>query len=101
MGYETDSANLEGVASRLRNGASSLESGAGAPPPPAEAGLVTSAVNGLVGALTAALAGVVEGIGAAGDAVATNRDSYVSAEQDAANRMPELGPRQAGEDRCR
>lgn len=88
MGYEADKANLEGVAGRLRSGASSLESGAGAPPPPADAGVVTGAVNGLVGALTTSLAGVVEGIGAAGDAVATSRDSYAGAEQDASNRMP-------------
>lgn len=81
-GYKADPGSLDGIASKLRNGANSLEEGAGSPPPPPSAGEISGVISGLVGALSTSLAGVVEGCGAAGDAVASGREAYETAEQD-------------------
>ncbi|WP_020669574.1 hypothetical protein [Amycolatopsis nigrescens] len=89
-GYGVNPGDMEALASRLRNGAADLEAGAGAPPPPAEAGEVTGAISGLVGALCTSMAGVVEGVGAAGDAVATSREVYENAEHDAGGQVPQI-----------
>ncbi|MBB3662884.1 MULTISPECIES: hypothetical protein [Prauserella salsuginis group] len=81
-GYGAGTGSLDGIASKLRNGASSLEQAAGQRPPAPNAGEISGVVQGLVGALSTSLAGVVEGCGAAGDAVASGRDAYEKAEQD-------------------
>lgn len=91
-GYGVDLAALEGLASRLRDGADDLESGASLPPPP-EAGEITDVVEGLVAALSVSLAGVVEGIGAIGDSVVSSRDIYGAVEQDSRNQIGHAGPR--------
>lgn len=93
MGYEVDPGDMEALASRLRRGSADLEGGAGAPPPPVDAGEMTAAIRGLVGAMSASLAGVVEGVGAAGDAVVTARDSYETAEDDAGQQVTSSGSR--------
>lgn len=92
-GYGVGPGALDGLASRLRNGASDLEGGASKPPPSPEAGEITTVVTGLVGALSTSLAGVVEGVGAAGDALITSRDAYETAEQDARADVEKAGPR--------
>lgn len=75
-GFRADSATLDGVAAKLRDASSSLEGGASAPPAP-DAGAVTAAVNAVLSLHAESVAGVVEGVGAAGDTVAANRDTYL------------------------
>ncbi|OLT38729.1 hypothetical protein BJF85_08605 [Saccharomonospora sp. CUA-673] len=81
-GYGVERDDLGGIARQLRSGATSLEEAAGDPPGAPEAGEITDVVQGLVGALSTSLAGVVEGCGAAGDAVESGRQAYETAEQD-------------------
>lgn len=88
IGYRTDTEQMHALASKLRGASSDLESGAADPPPPVQAGEVTEAINGFVGAMTSSLAGIVEGIGAAGDAVISGKDAYLQAEEDAKAHMP-------------
>lgn len=79
-GFRADPATLDGVAGALRGASGDLEAGASAPPAP-EAGACTAAVNAVLSLLTESVAGVVEGVGAAGDAVAENRDAYVETDE--------------------
>lgn len=91
-GYGVDLAALEGLGGRLRHGAEDLESGASLPPTP-EAGEITDVVESLVAALSVSLAGVVEGVGAVGDSVASSRDVYGAVEQDSRNQIGDAGSR--------
>lgn len=79
-GFRADPATLESVASKLRGASSNLEGGASAPPAP-QVGACTAAVNAVLSLLSESVAGVVEGVGAAGDAVDRSRDRYVEADQ--------------------
>lgn len=88
MGYRAGSEEMQAVASKLRGASSTLEDGAADPPPPVQAGEVTDAISGFLGAMTSSLAGIVEGIGAAGDAVVSGKDAYLQAEDDAKAQMP-------------
>lgn len=88
MGYHVDSEQLEAIADKLRGASAELEEGTASPPPPVQAGEVTEAIQSFVGAMTASLAGIVEGVGAAGDAVISGKDAYLQAEDDAQAQMP-------------
>lgn len=88
MGYHYGSEELQSLAGKLRGASSDLEKGASAAPPPVEAGEVTGAISGFVGAMTSSLAGIVEGVGAAGDAVVSGKDIYGQGEEDAKADMP-------------
>lgn len=79
-GFRADPATLDGVASTLRGASADLE-GSGSPPPAAEAGACTAAVNAVLSLLSESVAGVVEGVGAAGDAVAESSARYVETDE--------------------
>lgn len=79
-GFRADPATLESVASKLRGASSDLEGGA-SPPPAPEVGACTAAVSAVLSLLTESVAGVVEGVGAAGDAVAKSNERYVETDE--------------------
>lgn len=90
-GYDVNTGDLSGLASKLRGGANTLEEAAGKPPGAPDAGDITGVVQGLVGALSTSLAGVVEGCGAAGDAVESGREAYEEAEQNSRRDVVDAG----------
>ncbi|MQA86714.1 MAG: hypothetical protein GEV03_19295 [Streptosporangiales bacterium] len=85
-GFRADPATLQDVAGRLHRAADDLEGGA-SPPPPPEAGAVTAAVNAVLSLQAESLAGVVDGLGASGNAVSANRDAYVNTDQNQAGSL--------------
>lgn len=87
-GHTDDPEQLQAIAHKLRGASGELESGADKPPPPVEAGEVTDAIQGFVGAMASSLAGIVEGVGAAGDAVVSGKDAYVQSDEDAKAQLP-------------
>lgn len=92
-GYYADPASLAAVASRLRGASASLE-GAASPPPPPEAGACTALVAAVLAQLTDSLGGVVEGLGAAGDAVAESDGVYAETDKAEADSLNSVyGPR--------
>lgn len=89
--FRADPATLEGVAGKLRRASSALEGGASAPPAP-EAGACSAAVNAVLSLLSESVAGVVEGVGAAGDTVAKSRDVYVDTDRSQAGSLASTYP---------
>lgn len=74
-GFRAGQPALEGIASKLRDGSTGLE-GTVVPPPPPEVGDCTAAVSAVLALLTDSIGGVVEGLGAVGDAVARSGVQY-------------------------
>ncbi|MHA6797917.1 hypothetical protein [Bounagaea algeriensis] len=81
---------LDGIASKLRNGGSQLEDGASAPPAP-DVGMSTQAVAAALAMLTSSTAGISEGLGAVGDAVQSSRDVYQETDQTSAENLHNTG----------
>ncbi|MCA1675230.1 MAG: hypothetical protein LC799_24570, partial [Actinobacteria bacterium] len=77
---DADLATLEQITNRLRSAATSLDAGS-APPEPPEAGACTAAVSAVLAFLTDSAAGVGEGVGAAGNAVAESYTLYMETDQ--------------------
>lgn len=80
MGTEADPVLMQSVAERLQNAATDLENGETVPELP-ELGAATGAVAGALAVLTDSTAGVVEGFGALGNAVAHSGQEYQSNDQ--------------------
>jgi hypothetical protein len=78
--FKADLEVLDGVAQRLWTGSAGLEGGA-APPPAPEAGAVTGPIAATLSVLSQSLAGVVEGLAAAGDAVTETRGVYAEVDR--------------------
>lgn len=76
-GFHVQPAALEDLAGGLRDGSEALESST-SPPPAPEVGACTAPVAAVLGLLTESAAGVVEGVGAAGDAVADSAALYAA-----------------------
>jgi len=74
-GFRAGQPALEGIASKLRTGSTSLE-GTAAPPPAPEVGACTAAVSAVLALLTDSIGGVVEGLDAVGDAVTRSGAVY-------------------------
>lgn len=89
--FYVEPGELDGVARRLRSGSDSLE-GASSPPPAPEAGDCTAPIAAVLAYLTESTAGVVEGVGAAGDAVAECNSDYLEADRNEAEAMSWTGP---------
>lgn len=85
-GTHADLDELGGLASKLRNAGSGLD-GSAAPPPAPDVGVATEAVAAAMALLTSSAAGIAEGVGAAGDAVAQGRDLYDETEQSNADML--------------
>lgn len=83
---------LDTIASKLRSGGAQLEDGASAPPAP-DVGMSTQAVAAALAMLTSSTAGISEGLGAVGDAVASGRDLYEEMDQSSAEDLHNTGPR--------
>lgn len=83
---DADLATLEQIANRLRRSATALDATA-APPEPPEAGACTAAVSAVLAFLTDSAAGVCEGAGAAGDAVAESHTLYAETDQNEAHSL--------------
>ncbi len=75
MGTDAHLGEMEGLASKLRNGGTELDD-AGAPPPAPEVGVSSQAVAAAMAMLASSVAGVSEGMGIVGDAVQSGRDLY-------------------------
>lgn len=85
-GTHVDPDELTGLAGKLRNAATSLDE-APSPPPAPDVGEATEAVAGALALLTSSTAGIVEGLGATGDAVAEGRDLYEETDHSNAERF--------------
>lgn len=92
MGYEVTPPEFDAIASKLRGSANDLD-GAASTPPVVDGGEVSSLIDGMLELHTESLAGIAEGVGAAGDGVAADRDAYVKAEHEARDGMPGNGGR--------
>lgn len=87
---------LEALASRLRNASADMDSNATAPPD-VQAGVVTGAVTGALALLMDGLGNISTGIAAVGDATASSKALYVETDYEEATRLKadELNAEQA------
>ncbi|MQA11814.1 MAG: hypothetical protein GEU98_25355 [Pseudonocardiaceae bacterium] len=90
-GYEAGSAALEGIAGKLRSGADEVE-GVALPRSAPDAGACTGAVAAALSFLAESAAGISEGLQVAATAVVDSNESYMSAEQRAADDLSPHGP---------
>lgn len=74
-GTEAHLEELSALAARLRSGAEALD-GIAPPPPAPQAGTPSEAITGAVSMLALSAAGVVDGMNAIADEVASGRDVY-------------------------
>ncbi len=92
MGTDAHLDELTGLANRLRDAGTQMESVPAAPSAP-QVGASTQAVAGALAMLASSAAGVSEGMVAIGDAVQSGRDLYQETDDTNAEDLNNSGPR--------
>lgn len=91
VGFTAAPQDLDGIAAKLRGSANDLDAAASTPPA-VDAGEVSTVIDGVLQLHTESMAGVVEGLGAAGDEVAGNRAAYVGTDSGAGENLGSIRP---------